>query len=114
MLANAAVISILIFAPFAAWGALCALAAMDPKATAPTIAGGFLSCVFGWGGMIFAAIDYLIAAMTGDAPMFWPLAMLASVLLLAVGNAAIYLANRRTCACPFCPARSKRVRRENW
>lgn len=110
MLIQAVVICILLCSPIAAWGAFCALAAMDVKTTRPTIAAGFLSCVIGWGGMIFAAIDYL----TGAAPKFWPIALLLSVLMLSIGNAAIYLANRRTCTCPYCPARSLRIRREYW
>lgn len=114
MLVVAVVIAILVCSPFAGWGAVCALAAMDRKTTAPLIAGGFFAVVIGWGGMIFAAIDYLAGAVLGNAPKFWPIAMLFSVLLLAIGNAAIYLANRRTCTCPYCPARTQGVRREFW
>jgi uncharacterized membrane protein YfcA len=110
MIVKSVVLCILLSAPFAVWGALCALAKMEIKSTRPTIAAGFLSCVIGWGGLIFAALDYL----TGAAPLFWPLAMLASVLMLSVGNAAIYLANRRACTCPACPARPMRIRREIW
>lgn len=96
------VVCILILAPFALWGALCALLAVDVKTTHPSIAAGFFACVCGWGGLIAAAADYLISTE----PLFWPVMLLASVLALAIGNAAIYLANRRTCLCPSCPART--------
>lgn len=101
MVVNLIVIGILLAAPFALWGALCALNAVDVQTTRLGIAAGFLCCVVGWGGLIFAGCDYLI----GDAPLFWPLLMLLGVMLLSIGHAAIYFGNRRNCGCPSCPAR---------
>jgi hypothetical protein len=95
------VLCILLAAPFALWGALCALNAVDIRSTRPGIAAGFLLCVIGWGALIAAGLDYLV----GDAPLFWPLVLLLGVLLLSIGNAAIYLLNRRRCGCPSCPGR---------
>lgn len=101
MVINLIILCILLAAPFALWGALCALNAMDVRTTQTSIAAGFLCCAIGWAGLIAAGLDYL----SGDTPLFWPLAMLLGVLLLSIGNAILYLANRRTCSCPACPAR---------
>lgn len=101
MVVKLVVLAILLAAPVALWGALCALNAVDVRSTRPSIAVGFLCCVIGWGGLIFVGVDYLL----GDEPLFWPLLMLLSVLMLSLGNAVIYLGNRRQCGCPSCPAR---------
>lgn len=101
MVVKLVIVAILLAAPVALWGALCAINAINIHTTRPNIAAGFLCCVIGWGGLIFAGLDYLI----GDAPLFWPLLMLLGVMMLSIGNATIHLGNRRNCGCPSCPAR---------
>lgn len=104
MMIKLAVICILITAPWALWGVLCALTAINVRTTRSSHAAGFLLCAIGWAVLIAVGLDYLVSA----APLFWPLAMLIGVLLLSLGNAAIYLANRRSCSCPSCPGRLAR------
>lgn len=105
MIIKLVVLCILLTSPCALWGVLCALNAMDVRRTRPGIAAGFLCCAIGWGGLIAAGVDYLL----GDAPLFWPLMMLLGVLLLSIGNATIYLMNRRTCGCQYCSGRLPQV-----
>lgn len=104
MIIKLVVLCILLTAPVSLWGALCALSAIDVRHTRTGIAAGFFFCVVGWGSLIAAGADYLL----GPTPLFWPLAMLLGVLLLSIGNATIFLANKRDCTCQACPGRGSR------
>lgn len=54
----------------------------------------------GWFFQTLAAIDYFLGKALG-----WPWFLLAGVLIANTGTAVLFLANRRTCCCPGCPAR---------
>jgi len=96
-------ILILAGAPVALFGALCALNAMDGYTTRKAISGAFLLVAWGWAALIFAAGDYLLHRD----PHFWPVALLGGVACLALGNALMFVANRRRCDCVGCPGRRR-------
>lgn len=60
---------------------------------------GFLGQGLGWACQFLAAIDYFHEAAG------WPWFLLVGVVLANIGTAALFLANRRNCSCPGCPAR---------
>lgn len=60
---------------------------------------GFVGQGVGWFGQVLAALDYFNEAAG------WPWFLLVGVLLSNVGTATLFLANRRQCSCPGCPAR---------
>lgn len=95
------VCAILAFAPFALWGALCALNAMRWRETRRSVAAAFLMIAWGWGAVTFAAVDYL----AHGSPLFWPRLMLFGVAMLAAANALLHFVNRRDCRCTGCPGR---------
>ena len=94
---------ILAGAPVALFGALCALNVMDGNTARKGVALSFLLVAWGWAALIAAAADYLLHAD----PHFWPLSLLAGVACLAIGNATMFLANRRRCDCVGCPGRRR-------
>lgn len=96
---------VVLTAPVALYGALCAVNAIDPRATPRAISAGFVAVAVGWGAVLIAAVDYLAHAD----PVFWPVALLLGIALLSAGNAAIWLGNRRRCTCVGCPGRGSRV-----
>ncbi len=99
---------ILLCAPVALYGALCAVNAIDPKAVPGAISAGFVLVAIGWGAVLIAAMDYLVHRE----PVFWPVALTLGLAFLAIGNAGIYLGNRRRCTCVGCPGRGSRVVRQ--
>ena len=100
---DALMLLILLAAPVALFGALCALNAMDGYTTRKGIALSFLLVAWGWAALIFAAADYLLHAD----PHFWPLSLLSGIACLAIGNALMFIANRRRCDCVGCPGRRR-------
>ena len=92
---------VLLATPLAFAGAVCALNAMHISHTPHRIIAAFLAIAIGWLLLFFAALDYL----SHNQPKLWPWALLGGVFLLALGNAVLYLVNRRDCKCPGCPAR---------
>ena len=96
--------AILLAAPVSLFGVLCAINRMHISTTQRPIMVGFVLCAWGWGALIFAALDYLVHA----APMVWPQVLLGGVLCLAVGNSVIYLGKRRR-HCADCANRPRPV-----
>lgn len=96
---------VLLCAPVAMYGALCAVHAIDPKAVPGAISAGFVLVSVGWGAIVLAAIDYLVHRD----PVAWPAVLMLGLAALAVGNAGIYLGNRRRCTCVGCPGRGSRA-----
>lgn len=92
---------VLIASPVALFGAACTLNAMHHRQTRWRIILPFWLIAFGWIALLFAALDFL----AHNQPRLWPWALLSGVLLLAVGNAVLFMVNRRQCSCPGCPVR---------
>ena len=82
-----------------AFYAACAIETMSRR-TKLSIWLAFIAQGVGWFCQFLAAIDYF----HGDA-LGWPWFLLAGVLLANAGTACVFLANRRDCSCPGCPAR---------
>lgn len=80
--------------------AVCATHAMSPQ-TKFAIWLAIIAEGLGWFCQALAAIDYFHGERLG-----WPWFLLAGVLMANTGTAAVFLANRRACACPACPART--------
>lgn len=92
---------VLLASPFAFAGTVCAINAGHPSHTPWRIIAPFALMAIGWILLWFAALDFL----SHNQPRLWPWALLGGVLLLAVGNAVLFLVNRRQCSCPGCPGR---------
>lgn len=92
---------VLLASPVAFFGAACSLNAMHIRRTRRRIIGPFVSIAIGWILLFFAALDFL----SHNQPKLWPWALLSGVGLLAIGNAVLFLVNRRQCSCPGCPVR---------
>lgn len=92
---------VLLASPVALFGAACAINVMHIRRTRWRIIGPFVGIAFGWILLFFAALDFL----SHNQPRLWPWALLGGVWLLAIGNAVLFLVNRRQCACPGCPVR---------
>jgi hypothetical protein len=83
------------------WGVVCAVNAMFWRHTKPTIAFGFWLAAVGWGAEILVGVAYLVHVP----PVIWIGVLFFGLACLAIGNAAIFLGNRRQCCCPSCPVR---------
>lgn len=88
---------ILATAPVALFGVVCAINRICVKVTRKRIAAAYVLIAWGWGAVIFALLDYLVHAT----PMFWPAAILSGVGFLSVGNALLFLVDRRR-NCALC------------
>lgn len=84
-------LAVLIAAPVALFGVLCALNRMQVRVTRKRIATSYVLIAWGWGAVLAGVLDYLVH----QPPIFWPSPLLAGVALLAIGNAALFLTNRR-------------------
>jgi hypothetical protein len=109
MLADLLMWCIALAAPVALFGALCALNAIRLGDTHWPVAAAFLCIAWGWGVVLAGAVDYLAPST----PPIWPLAIAGGAALLAIGNAALYLVNRRTCGCVGCPGRRQTARKND-
>ncbi len=88
---------ILAAAPVALFGVLCAINRICIRVTRKRIAAAYLLIAWGWGCVIFALLDYLVHST----PLFWPLLLIVGVMLLALGNAGLFFADRRE-NCTIC------------
>lgn len=104
MMLDLMVLVILLAAPVSLFGVLCAINRMHVSTTQRPLMVGFVLCAWGWGALIFAAIDYQVHA----APLFWPKVLLGGVMCLAIGNSVIYLSKRRR-HCAACANRPQSI-----
>lgn len=77
----------------------CAIAAMG-RETHTILRHAFWTMALGYVAQILAAVDFLFLSS-----LTWPWFFLAGVLVANGATAVVYLANRRHCSCPACPAR---------
>lgn len=92
----------------AVYYAICAINTMSRRTPLPVWL-AFIGQGLGWFVQFLAAIDYLHGAA-----LAWPWFLLAGLVLANAGTGALYLANRRECRCPGCPARTKTRAEKVW
>ena len=90
--------AILFAVPIALFGVLCRINRMDWWRSPRPVVLSYLIIAIGWGCVLFGTMDYL----AHSPPMWWPVFLLLGLMLLAVGNAALFLADRRK-HCAACP-----------